>query len=144
MEESSNDIFSIKLSREGVNTLLRFCKLVKFIAFVSIFLYIPSIISEILRMRNSASSYRLPPFLRHYYAILPYYTFFYSFLWLLNIYFYWNFSRALKRSISDINETEFNSSFSYLYNSTVILVITTTLTFLHHLIYLYTTLRFFI
>jgi len=112
MNDNQEDIFNIKLNAQGIDWIFRFCKTVKIVLLLGIFQAGISTIFNIIHIRNSELDlFKGKSLLRVEHLYGPYYWILYSFFFILQLYFYWKFSVALKKSIVSLDEYGFNQSF---------------------------------
>jgi len=130
--DHDKDIFSIRLDREGLRWILKFCRAVKFILFLSIIIAIPSLITGVLQVSRTKNISFLNdhPLYKIYYVLYPYWWIVYMLLWVIQVYYYWKFSTTLKRAVQIPDEKGFNESFRHLYHNALLIIVVCIISFL--------------
>ena len=130
--DHDKDIFSIRLDREGLGWVLRFCRAVKLILLLSILVAVPSLLTGFLQVIGSknASMFNGRPLYKMFYILYPYWWMLYIILWVFQIYFYWKFSVRLKKAVEIPDEKGFNASFRYLYYNARMIIAVCIISFL--------------
>jgi hypothetical protein len=124
MDDKDKDIFTIRLNAEGINRIIRFCRVVRIILLLSILASVPAIVTGILAISKSASYIIENKFIfKLQYRVFPYVWLFYIIFWQTQIFFYWKFSKRIKRSMVDLNEEKFNESFIHLINNARLMIV---------------------
>jgi hypothetical protein len=123
VENKSTDIFNISLNNEGIAWIIKFGRIVKSIFFLSIVVSLPVFILNILDLIRNHEYLRIaPPLLRFQNLAQPYFWMLYILLWMIQIFYYWRFNKAIKAAILNIDEQTFNNSFSHLCNNAKMMV----------------------
>jgi hypothetical protein len=124
MHEKGKDIFDVHLNKDGADWILRFCKVVQWILLINILVGITHITHNILRIAHiNLKLYDQKPALRFEYLWFPFFWLFYDTLLLVQLYVFWQFRCAMKKAVSNLDQTEFNISFSYLLKMTKLSVV---------------------
>jgi hypothetical protein len=126
------DLFSLNLTEEGSNSLLRFYHMARTIFIGSIVWSVITIISVLVSISHLSRTLGDTGH-RIIMQLMPYYI--YSSLIIILIpfqgYFYFAFSKKMKRSIADKNSAAFNSSFRLLNTNAVLTLVALLINFLY-------------
>ena len=124
--ESHEDLFDIRVNETGKRYIQKFYSLATLIFILNLvvaLIFITIEIDRIIKIGNFKYANSLSPLRKWYFIIAPYFIIFHTMFGVLGLYYYVFFSKKIKKSLKDIDEKGFNSSFRYLYLNSLILVI---------------------
>jgi hypothetical protein len=146
MEQTGQtDLFDIKLTASGKLYIRKFVTISRAVILMGIILLLVHLASSIIRLiKYDPAIFAKNKLLLLDHKILPYYLLIYTFLFLLQFYYYWKTGSYLKKAIDYNDETVFNNSLTALYRYAVSGLFIFILVFLRSLFDLYFVIQYYL
>ena len=123
--DNTPGLFENKLSEEGIRYIRKFLRIVKFVLLIGILISALSMASGVYYKLKDRFDYSLFDYWQGlYFKFFPFYQWFHSILFLVQIYFYWKISQQFTAALKYENEISFNQAFRYLYINAIWALIT--------------------
>ena len=140
-KENTGELFSIKLTAEGIDNLLKLCGVVKTYIILGIIFTFIILVNDILLIFENRSSLPGDVLVETYFKMYPFLSLVTSVFFVLEIIAFWRFRKELKSSLMHLDETGFNNSLIHLRRALIFSIVVTSLSFIFLLFNLLFTLR---
>lgn len=130
-DDKRDNLFAIRLTKEGAYAALRFIKIASWVFGIMLLAAVVNIIQSVILISIFNSRYfRGNTFLLFRQRIYPYVTILYFMIAVVQSWYYWQTAKKLSAGVRDNNEQQFNQAFHLLYRHGVFAVITLTVGFI--------------